>query len=126
MFLAQIALGVRLQNITDGSKFTADMAVQNFIGLGMRGVTWCALHNGGGTGWGEAINGGFGMVLDGSHECDERIRSVLAWDVLHGVSRRAWSGNANAQWTIGEAQRRYSGFQITSPYAVDKRLLDKF
>jgi len=113
-------------NVTDGSKFTADMAVHNFIGLGMRGVTWCALHNGGGTGWGEAINGGFGMVLDGSHECDERIRSVLAWDVLHGVSRRAWSGNANAQWTIGEAQHRHNGLKITTPNAVDKILLDKF
>jgi len=117
-------------NVTDGSQFTADMAVQNFLGLGVRGVTWCAIHNGGGTGWGEAINGGFGMILDGSLETDEKVRSVLTWDVLHGVVRRAWAGNANALWTSQQAQQRLSDptsgiLNVTTPHFVDKELLDK-
>jgi urocanate hydratase len=83
-------------NINDGSKFTADMAMHNVIGDSFRGATRVSIHNGGGVGWGEAINGGFGMVLDGSQEVDAKIRSMLAFDVYNGVTRRAWAGNENA------------------------------
>src|SRR5690606_38537967 len=82
-------------NIYDGSKFTADMAIHNVIGDAMRGATWVSIHNGGGTGWGEAINGGFGMLLDGSVRSDEAIRSMLHWDVNNGIARRAWARNPN-------------------------------
>jgi len=112
-------------NITDGSCFTADMAVQNFCGLAMRGATWVALHNGGGTGWGEAINGGFGLVLDGTDKTDLKIDTMLQWDVLHGVARRAWAGNENALWTIHHAQKNVSGLVVTSPNFVDPALLEK-
>jgi len=111
-------------NITDGSKFTADMAVHNFLGLGMRGVTWCALHNGGGTGWGEAINGGFGLVLDGQVEVDRKIDSILGWDVLHGVARRSWAGNSNALWTINDAQDHNPKLVVTTAHPVDPSLLN--
>jgi len=111
-------------NITDGSKFTSDMAIQNFCGLAMRGATWVAIHNGGGTGWGEATNGGFGLVLDGSEETDEIIKSILQWDVLHGVTRRAWSGNDNAIWTIKEAMKIYPEINVTIPNIVDETLLN--
>jgi len=112
-------------NIRDGSMFTADMAVQNFAGLAMRGVTWAALHNGGGTGWGEAMNGGFGLVLDGSDDTAARIRNILTWDVLNGVTRRAWSGNANARWAIESAQERLGGaLQVTVASQVDPSLFN--
>lgn len=87
-------------NIYDGSAVTADMAVQNVIGDAMRGATWVSLHNGGGTGWGKAINGGFGMVLDGSQEAEDRARAMLFWDVSNGLTRRARAGNVNAIKTI--------------------------
>jgi len=111
-------------NIYDGSKFTADMSVQNFCGLSMRGATWVALHNGGGTGWGEAMNGGFGLVLDGKEETNEVIKSLLKWDVLHGVSRRAWSGNENAIWTIKEAMKMHSDIIVTLPNEVNDNIFD--
>jgi urocanate hydratase len=91
-------------NVEDGSKFTADMAVQNCIGDAVRGATWVALHNGGGTGWGKAINGGFGLVLDGSDDAAAKARLMLFWDVNNGVARRAWAGNAKADRAIRRAQ----------------------
>ncbi|KAE9421239.1 hypothetical protein Angca_004858, partial [Angiostrongylus cantonensis] len=91
-------------NITDGSAYTADMAVQNVIGDSFRGATWVSLHNGGGVGWGDVINGGFGMVLDGSEEAANRASGMLQWDVSNGVARRSWSGNQKAQETIKRAQ----------------------
>jgi len=111
-------------NITDGSEFTADMAVQNFLGLGVNGATWVALHNGGGTGWGEAMNGGFGLVLDGRDSTKERIRRLTRWDVLHGVTRRAWSGNDNANWTIREAMNSITNLNVTLPNFVSEDLIN--
>jgi urocanate hydratase len=94
-------------NIYDGSSLTADMAVQNVIGDAMRGATWVSLHNGGGTGWGKAINGGFGMVLDGSQEAEDRAKDMLFWDVSNGLTRRARAGNENAIKTIERLQSKY-------------------
>nr|CAB3267533.1 urocanate hydratase-like [Phallusia mammillata] len=106
-------------NIYDGSAFCADMAVQNCIGDSFRGATWVALHNGGGVGWGEVINGGFGMVLDGSDEAEERAKMMLNWDVNNGVTRRAWSGNQHAKETIEKAMRDDPRLKVTVPYDVD-------
>lgn len=100
-------------NIRDGSRFTADMAVQNFVGDAFRGATWISLHNGGGVGWGEVINGGFGMVLDGSADSDRRLKAMLHWDVNNGIARRAWARNPNAQWSIREAMKREPRLQVT-------------
>jgi urocanate hydratase len=125
-------------NITDGSSFTADMAVHTFVGNAFRGgtfmqlptvteestATWIALHNGGGTGWGEAINTGFGMVLDGTPEAAARIRSMLEWDVLNGVTRRAWSMNQNAEETITAAMQLNPNLSVTLPNHADPSLLD--
>lgn len=111
-------------NIRDGSNWTADMAVQNFIGDGIRGATWCALHNGGGTGWGMAINGGFGMVLDGSEDTDERIKQMLHWDVLNGISRRAWSGNDNANEIVKKVMKERSDTVITLQSKADDEVID--
>ncbi len=112
-------------NVYDGSAFTADMAVQNFIGDGMRGATWVALHNGGGVGWGEVLNGGFGLVLDGSEECDRIIVSMLSWDVYNGVARRSWSGNQNAIDTISRANQSFDGLRVTVPNQIeDDSVLD--
>ena len=94
-------------NIYDGSSLTADMAVQNVIGDAMRGATWVSLHNGGGTGWGKAINGGFGMVLDGSEEAGERAQNMLFWDVSNGLTRRARAGNPNALKAIERLQATF-------------------
>merc|ERR1719273_2932656 len=113
-------------NIRDGSAFTADMAVQNCIGDAFRGATWVALHNGGGTGWGEVINGGFGLVLDGSDEATSKAESMLNWDVSNGVARRSWSGNENAKITIARAMNNDSKLRVTMPHAVsDTSLLDR-
>ncbi|MCK7460918.1 MAG: hypothetical protein MZU84_02005 [Sphingobacterium sp.] len=90
-------------NIYDGSAFTADMAVQNVIGDGFRGATWVSIHNGGGVGWGEVINGGFGMLLDGTPDADRRLRSMLHWDVNNGIARRAWARNDEALFAIKRA-----------------------
>ena len=92
-------------NIYDGSSFCADMAIHNVIGDGFRGATWISIHNGGGVGWGEVVNGGFGMVVDGSADTDRRIASMIAWDVNNGIARRAWAGNEGANFAIKEAMR---------------------
>lgn len=113
-------------NIYDGSKFTADMAIQNVIGDAMRGATWVSIHNGGGTGWGEAINGGFGLVLDGSHESDRILQSMLSWDVNNGIARRAWARNPNAITTATEAMESIENLQITMPNLADSSLLERF
>merc|ERR1712037_634550 len=113
-------------NIYDGSAFTADMAVQNCIGDAFRGATWVSIHNGGGVGWGEVINGGFGLVLDGSEAAAARARSMLGWDVSNGVARRAWSGNSNAQATIRRAMEDQPLLRVTKAHSVqDGQLLQK-
>ncbi len=111
-------------NIYDGSSFTADMAVQNFVGDGFRGATWISLHNGGGVGWGEVINGGFGMVIDGSKEAENRIKMMLHWDVNNGISRRSWAQNRPAEFAIQQAMKENSDLKITLPNKADDTLLD--
>ncbi|XP_050412129.1 urocanate hydratase isoform X1 [Patella vulgata] len=112
-------------NITDGSNLCADMAIQNVIGDSFRGATWVAVHNGGGVGWGEVINGGFGLVLDGSEDAGRRANLMLSWDVNNGVARRCWSGNRNAEETICHAMDEDNNLKITLPYHADKDLLRK-
>jgi urocanate hydratase len=111
-------------NIYDGSAFTADMAVQNVIGDSFRGATWVSIHNGGGVGWGEVINGGFGMLLDGTPEADRRLRSMLYWDVNNGIARRAWARNPEAVSAITRAMDAEPGLKVTLPGLVDEELLD--
>lgn len=111
-------------NIYDGSKFTADMAVQNFVGDGFRGATWISLHNGGGVGWGEVINGGFGLVLDGSEDADRRLKSMLFWDVNNGIARRSWARNKEALFTIKREMERTPSLKITLPNLVDDKTLE--
>ena len=110
-------------NIYDGSKFTADMAVHNFVGDAFRGATWVSLHNGGGVGFGEVINGGFGMLIDGSAECDEKIKSMLFWDVNNGINRRAWARNTGAIFAIKRAMEKEPRLKVTLPNLVDENLL---
>ncbi|QQR85622.1 MAG: urocanate hydratase [Flavobacteriales bacterium] len=110
-------------NIRDGSRFTADMAVQNFVGDAFRGATWISLHNGGGVGWGEVINGGFGMVLDGSADSDRRLKSMLLWDVNNGIARRAWARNPNAVWSIEQEMKRTPLLKVTLPNEADDGLV---
>ena len=111
-------------NIYDGSKFTADMAIQNVIGDSFRGATWVSIHNGGGVGWGEVINGGFGMVLDGSKEADKRLKSMLFWDVNNGISRRSWARNSGAMSSIERAMEAEPDLKVTMPNLVDDSVLD--
>jgi urocanate hydratase len=111
-------------NIRDGSRFTADMAVQNFVGDAFRGATWISLHNGGGVGWGEVINGGFGMVLDGSADSDRRLRSMLHWDVNNGIARRAWARNPNAVWSIEQEMKRTPLLKVTLPNEAEDGLIE--
>jgi urocanate hydratase len=111
-------------NVRDGSRFTADMAVQNVIGDAFRGATWVALHNGGGTGWGQAINGGFGLVLDGSDEADRAAEDMLFWDVANGVARRAWAGHPYARETALQAMREEPRLRLTLASTADDSLLD--
>lgn len=111
-------------NIRDGSRFTADMAVHNFVGDGFRGATWISLHNGGGVGWGEVINGGFGMVLDGSADSDRRLKSMLLWDVNNGIARRAWARNPNAVWSIEQEMKRTPGLKVTLPNEAEDGLVE--
>jgi len=111
-------------NIYDGSQFTADMAVQNFVGDSFRGATWISLHNGGGVGWGEVINGGFGMLLDGTTESAERLKSMLHWDVNNGIARRSWARNDEAIFAIKRAMEKEPKLKVTLPNKVDKSLLD--
>lgn len=110
-------------NIYDGSRFTADMAVQNVIGDAFRGATWVSLHNGGGVGWGEVINGGFGMVLDGTPDAARRLQSMLFWDVNNGIARRSWARNVGAMATAQRAMRVTPGLEITMPFLVEDNLL---
>ncbi len=110
-------------NIYDGSRFTADMAVHNVIGDSFRGATWVSLHNGGGVGWGEVINGGFGMVLDGSEAADRRLQSMLFWDVNNGISRRAWARNPHAISTIRRTMAQYPELKVTLPNDADEDLV---
>jgi urocanate hydratase len=111
-------------NIYDGSSFTADMAVHNVIGDGFRGATWVSLHNGGGVGWGEVINGGFGMLLDGSDQAGRKLRQMLYWDVNNGISRRAWARNAEAEFAITRAMKSNPALKVTLPNRVEDRLLE--
>ena len=111
-------------NIYDGSKFTADMAIQNVIGDSFRGATWVSIHNGGGVGWGEVINGGFGMVLDGSKEADRKLKSMLFWDVNNGIARRNWARNKGAVFAIKRAMENEPDLKVTLPNNVDDSLLD--
>jgi urocanate hydratase len=112
-------------NIYDGSRYTADMAVQNVIGDSFRGATWVSLHNGGGVGWGEVINGGFGMVLDGSADAEKNLQSMLFWDVNNGIARRAWGRNDGAIFAAKREAKRTKDLQITLPNSVEDKLLDK-
>ncbi len=113
-------------NIYDGSKFTADMAIHNVIGDAMRGATWVSIHNGGGTGWGEAINGGFGLVLDGSEASEKALQSMLHWDVNNGIARRAWARNPHAMFAATEAMKKEDRLEITMPSVVDSHILKKY
>ena len=110
-------------NIYDGSRFCADMAVQNVIGDGFRGATWVSIHNGGGVGWGEVINGGFGMVVDGSDDADRHIREMLFWDVNNGIARRSWARNQGARFAIEREMARTPGLKVTLPNIADDELV---
>ncbi|MEZ5056486.1 MAG: urocanate hydratase [Saprospiraceae bacterium] len=111
-------------NIYDGSRFTADMAVHNVIGDSFRGATWVSLHNGGGVGWGEVMNGGFGMVLDGSADAERRLTSMLHWDVNNGIARRSWARNKEAIFTAKRAMEENKQLKITLPNLVDESILE--
>jgi urocanate hydratase len=111
-------------NIYDGSSFTADMAVQNFAGDACRGATWISLHNGGGVGWGEVINGGFGLVIDGSEEAERNLKTMLHWDVNNGIARRNWARNKEAVFAIKRAMQAEPLLKVTIPNMVDKKLLN--
>lgn len=113
-------------NIYDGSQFTADMAIQNVIGDSFRGATWVSIHNGGGVGWGEVINGGFGMLLDGSDDADRRLRSMLFWDVNNGIARRGWARNEEALFAIKRAMENEPKLKVTLPNLADDSLIDRF
>ena len=112
-------------NIYDGSSFTADMAIQNVIGDSFRGATWVSIHNGGGVGWGEVINGGFGMVLDGSPEADRRLKSMLLWDVNNGIARRSWARNGGAMFAITREMERTPGLVVTMPFQADDKVIER-
>ena len=105
-------------------QFTADMAVHNVLGDSFRGATWVSLHNGGGVGWGEVINGGFGLLLDGSLETDRKIKSMLSYDVNNGIARRSWARNEGAMRTAGKAVMENEDLQITLPFLADDKLID--
>jgi len=112
-------------NIYDGSCFTADMAIQNVIGDSFRGATWVSIHNGGGVGWGEVINGGFGMLIDGSEDADRRINNMLHWDVNNGISRRAWARNSGAIFAIKREMERTPLLKVTIPNLADEKLISE-
>ncbi|HOO99001.1 MAG TPA: urocanate hydratase [Bacteroidales bacterium] len=111
-------------NIYDGSKFTADMAVHNVIGDAFRGATWVSVHNGGGVGWGEVINGGFGMVLDGSDDTSRKLRMMLYWDVNNGIARRSWARNEGAMFSLKREMERNPDLRVTFPNCVDESIID--
>jgi urocanate hydratase len=110
-------------NIYDGSAFTADMAIQNVIGDAFRGSTWVSIHNGGGVGWGEVINGGFGFVLDGNDDTDKKLEMMLFWDVNNGIARRSWARNKGAIFSINRAMQAFPDLRITIPNIVNDNLL---
>jgi len=110
-------------NIRDGSMFCADMAVQNFVGDSFRGATWISLHNGGGVGWGEVMNGGFGLVLDGTPDAARRAERMLCWDVSNGLARRAWAGNSGAEYAARRAMEAEPAMNITVPSAAREALV---
>ena len=110
-------------NIYDGSKFTADMAIHNVIGDSFRGATWVSIHNGGGVGWGEVINGGFGMLLDGTKKADEKLKNMLFYDVNNGIARRSWARNDEAIFAIKREMERTPNLKITLPNLVEENLL---
>ena len=112
-------------NIYDGSRFTADMAIQNVIGDSFRGATWVSIHNGGGVGWGEVINGGFGMLLDGSEDANRRLHQMLHWDVNNGIARRSWARNEGAIFAIKRAMEQEPKLKVTIPELVDENLISK-
>jgi urocanate hydratase len=111
-------------NIYDGSKFTADMAIHNVIGDSFRGASWVSIHNGGGVGWGEVINGGFGMVLDGSEAASKRLKNMLFYDVNNGISRRSWARNKEALFAIKREMKRSPNLKVTLPNIVADKVLD--
>lgn len=111
-------------NIYDGSRFTADMAIQNVIGDSFRGATWVSIHNGGGVGWGEVINGGFGMLLDGSSDAERRLKNMLFWDVNNGISRRSWARNEGAVFAIKRAMEANPNLKVTLPNFADDQLIE--
>ena len=111
-------------NIYDGSRFTADMAIQNVIGDSFRGATWVSIHNGGGVGWGEVVNGGFGMLLDGSKAASKRLKSMLFWDVNNGIARRSWARNEEAIFAIKRAMKKEKELKVTLPNKVDESLFN--
>jgi len=111
-------------NIYDGSSFTSDMAIQNVIGDSFRGATWVSIHNGGGVGWGEVINGGFGMLLDGTDDADRRLKNMLFWDVNNGISRRSWARNEEAVFAIKRAMQAEPNLKVTLPNFADDKLID--
>ncbi|MBL6963865.1 MAG: urocanate hydratase [Bacteroidetes bacterium] len=111
-------------NIHDGSRFTADMAIQNVIGDSFRGASWVSIHNGGGVGWGEVINGGFGMLLDGSNDSDRRLKNMLFWDVNNGISRRSWARNEGALFAIKHAMNNHPDLKVTLPNIADEKIID--
>ncbi|MFT7588031.1 MAG: urocanate hydratase, partial [Limisphaerales bacterium] len=111
-------------NIYDGSKFTADMAIHNVIGDSFRGATWVSIHNGGGVGWGEVINGGFGMLLDGSQDAERRLRAMLFYDVNNGIARRSWARNKEAIFAIKREMNRTPGLKVTVANEVEDSLID--
>jgi urocanate hydratase len=110
-------------NIYDGSRFTADMAIHNVIGDSFRGATWVSIHNGGGVGWGEVINGGFGMLLDGSAEAERKLISMLHFDVYNGIARRAWARNEHAKVAIEREQKANNQLRLTESNVVDETLI---
>ena len=112
-------------NIYDGSAFTADMAVHNFVGDSFRGATWISLHNGGGVGWGEVMNGGFGMLIDGSEDSERRLRAMLHWDVNNGIARRSWARNEGAQWAIERAMEAEPKLLVTRAHLADDQLVEE-
>jgi urocanate hydratase len=111
-------------NIYDGSQFTADMAIQNVIGDSFRGATWVSIHNGGGVGWGEVINGGFGLVLDGSKKAEEKLTNMLFFDVNNGIARRSWARNKEAIFAAKRAMNQNKSLKITLPNLVNDALID--
>jgi urocanate hydratase len=111
-------------NIYDGSQFTADMAIQNVIGDAFRGATWVSIHNGGGVGWGEVINGGFGLVLDGSEDAERRLKMMLHWDVNNGIARRSWARNEGALFAIKKAMELEPKLKVTIPSIAEDDLIN--